>query len=431
VRDFLLICNRPARGSNANTILEHLESIHQMPGFRVWELSIIGSIPAFVDLDQFDVIGIHYSIHISDPNDHFLSPKSMDRLARYKGHKCIWMHDEYRRIDDTIKKIKRIGIDTLFTVIPEATAKRIYNSTKLPDTKIVTVLTGYVSPELETISASANDPRPIDVSYRARRPPFWLGALGQDKVRIGECFLKDGKTFDLVMDISVEEADRLYDRQWLDLLLRSKASLSSESGSSICDFTGDLERRVDDYVFRHPDTTFEDVRHIVEPVDNINSINCVSPRIFEMAACRTVIIAFPGEYSGIIQPWIHYIPLEKDFSNFPQVVRAVNNLETRKRITERTYQDIIASGNYRYEVFSLLCANALNVLEREKKPFNKARFLFGLYISPTYLLRNVIATLFQQYVLASSLRASMIRVWLSLPRPLQQFVKPLLRFVGR
>jgi hypothetical protein len=431
VREFLLLCNRPARGSNANTILEHIEAIHQMPGYRVWEISMIGNIPALLDLNQFDAVGIHYSIHLNDPNDHFLTQRAIERLSSYKGHKCIWMHDEYRLVDDTIAKLNRIGIDTLFTVIPEVTARRIYGTAKLPNTKVVTVLTGYVSPELEEIEAFWDDPRPVDVSYRARRPPFWLGELGQDKVRIGQRFLAEGKPFDLEMNISVEEADRLYDKHWLDLLLKSKASLSSESGASIVDFTGRIEQQVDQYVTAHPNAEFEDVRNIVAAVDYEYVINCISPRIFEMVACRTLIVAFPGEYSRLIEPWVHYVPLNKDFSNLAEVVRAIQSPETRQRITERAYQDIIGSRKYSYDVFSRLCADQMDLPERTAGPLHQPQFYFSLFVSPTYVARNVLSRLFQRYILASGLRADLIRTWLKLPRPVQQFLKPLLRLVGR
>jgi hypothetical protein len=238
MRDFLLLCNRPAAGSNADTIIEHLDAIHHMPGFRVWEVSMVGTLPGWLDLGRFDAVGIHYSLHLSDAANYFLSTDAMDRLARFEGAKCIWVHDEYRSVDATVAKFADIGIETIFTVIPQETAARIYR--RLPSADVVTVLTGYVSPKLRDIQPDRSRPMPIDISYRARRPPYWLGALGQEKISIGLEMLARGKAFGLTMDISVEEADRLYGAAWLDLLKNSRASLCVESGASIIDFSGDI-----------------------------------------------------------------------------------------------------------------------------------------------------------------------------------------------
>jgi len=49
-----------------------------------------------------------------------------------------------------------------------------------------------------------------------------------------------------------------------------------------------------------------------------------------------------------MQPMVHYIPLKKDFSNFDEVIAL---LEIRKRIRERAYEDLIASGKYSYAGF--------------------------------------------------------------------------------
>lgn len=432
MRDFLLLCNRPAAGSNASTIMEHLDAIHAMPGFRVWEVSMIGALPAFIDLDRFDAVGIHYSLHLSDPTDHFLSREAMDRLSRFKGFKCIWMHDEYRNVDATLEKLAHIGIDTIFTVIPEETAERVYGNGRLPGVKVVTVLTGYVSEEIRSIRVEPDRPRPIDVGYRARRPPFWLGALAYEKITIGLRFLEEGKRFGLKMDISVEEADRIYGDEWLDFLKDSRASLCVESGASIIDFSGGIERQVQDHVRAHPEATFEEVAALfLKDRDGVDVINCISPRMFEAAACRTLIVAHPGEYSGLVEPWAHYVPLEKDFSNMDEVARALRSPEIYEPILDRAYDDLIGSGRFEYEAFSELCAGHIEPRKAPERRYSRALFAAHLHFSPSYLTRNYLAHFFQRFILASPLRRTLISVWNVLPEGLQTFVKPALRLIGR
>lgn len=433
MRHLLLLCNRPARNSNAHTILEHINAIKAMPGFYVREVSMLGDIPATIDLERFEAIGIHYSLHINDPNNHFLSLKAMDRIAAFSGVKCIWMHDEYRQVNSTIVKLGHMGINIIFTVIPEETAAKIYTSEKLPNAKIKTVLTGYVEEHMRHLETPLFSNRNIDVVYRARRPPFWLGGLGMEKIDIGLRFLHECKNTDLKTDISVEEWDRVYGNQWLNLLKQSKAGLAVESGASLIDFTGEIEAAVEAYVYEHRKATFMDVAPIMADYDYKYVINCISPRIFELAACRTLIIAFPGKYSNIISPWKHYLPLKKDFSNFEEIVYYLKNKpEQCEAIIKKAYNDLIRSGVYSYRNFAKFSATAIpqsNYIAN--KPYNDIRFFFDRYRSLTYLIHNFIAYIFQGAILSGRIRRYLIAIWSKVPMSVQRMLRPHMRFIGR
>ena len=59
--------------------------------------------------------------------------------------------------------------------------------------------------------------------------------------------------------------------------------------------------------------------------DHNFSYRTISPRHFEAAAFRICQVLFEGEYSGVLRPMVHYIPLKKDFSNFDQVVGLIGD----------------------------------------------------------------------------------------------------------
>jgi hypothetical protein len=81
-------------------------------------------------------------------------------------------------------------------------------------------------------------------------------------------------------------------------------------------------------------------------------INTISPRAFEAIALRTALVLFPGDYSGILLPERHYVPLLKDFSNFADVAKLLKDPEYLERMAGRAYDDIVASGLYSYGVFA-------------------------------------------------------------------------------
>ena len=55
---------------------------------------------------------------------------------------------------------------------------------------------------------------------------------------------------------------------------------------------------------------------------------------------------FPGEYRGVLEPWKHYLPLERDFSNLDEVCGFLQDDDYLQELVDRTYQDIIESGDY-------------------------------------------------------------------------------------
>ena len=60
---------------------------------------------------------------------------------------------------------------------------------------------------------------------------------------------------------------------------------------------------------------------------------------------------FEGEYSGVLQPMVHYVPLKKDFSNFDEVVGLISDPSVRGQIVENAHRDLIRSGAYSYGRF--------------------------------------------------------------------------------
>ena len=92
-------------------------------------------------------------------------------------------------------------------------------------------------------------------------------------------------------------------------------------------------------------------RELLGPFEGNAVIQAVSPRVFEAAALGTAMINFPGRYSDVVEPWAHYIPLEKDFSNFDEVVGAIRDDSLLETITARAHADLVASGRYSLQSF--------------------------------------------------------------------------------
>src|SRR4029077_4426058 len=109
-------------------------------------------------------------------------------------------------------------------------------------------------------------------------------------------------------DIRWQENDRLYGSRWTRFITSCRAGLGTGSGASILDADGSIEEKVLAYRRRNPRAGFASIHRAVlgEHEGNVR-FEVISPRIFEAAALRTALVLFPAEYSGVLQPDLHYI----------------------------------------------------------------------------------------------------------------------------
>ena len=269
-----------------------------------------------------------------------------EAIRAFEGLKVQFIQDEYRWVDEVTTVIRDLGVDVLYTLVPADAVSEIYGS-RLPGVHIVPTLAGFVPHDLAARRVPSLSERPVDIGYRGRSVPFWLGRLGQEKVLIGQGVLEHADALGVVTDIAWRESDRIYGEDWYRFLMRCKVTLGTESGSSIVDYDGSLQRRVDAYLAAHPGAEFEEVHGaILAPYEGNTMINVVSPRVFEAAALRTGLVLFPGDHSGVVRPWEHYIPLEKDFSNLDEVVSAIRDPAVLQPLIDAAFEELVASGDY-------------------------------------------------------------------------------------
>jgi hypothetical protein len=216
----------------------------------------------------------------------------------------------------------------------------------------VLTLTGYVPESLEQVPIRALAERPVDVAYRGRQLPYWVGRLSQEKQWIAEGFLGRAAKYGLRTDIGWREEDRIYGDRWIDFIASSRGTLGTESGASITDFDGSVERAVRKYLRVDPAASFDEVSAaVLQPYEGNVIMNVISPRVFEAASLGTAMVMFPGYYSGVVSPGDHYIVLEKDFSNMDEVVARLRDDDFVAALTRRAHDDLIKSRRWSYEAF--------------------------------------------------------------------------------
>jgi hypothetical protein len=197
--------------------------------------------------------------------------------------------------------------------------------------------------------ADRHPDRDIDIGYRAWHAEPWLGRQGQLKTRIAEVFLASAPSLGLNVDISTREKDKLYGDDWSRFLVNSKYTLGVEGGSSVLDHDGSVAACSAQYLKDKPDASFEEVESACFPGrDGELGLSALSPRHLEACAARTCQILVRGDYDGILQAGRHYLAVEPDFSNVPEVLETVRRDDRRAAIVDAAYRDVVASGRWTY-----------------------------------------------------------------------------------
>jgi hypothetical protein len=216
-------------------------------------------------------------------------------------------------------------------------------------------LTGFIDVRGATEVASRMAPhaeRPLDVVYRATKLPYWFGSHGQLKHRIAEAVERVAGELGLRTDISTRWEDTIFGDAWLAFLMSGRAVIGCESGSSVLDRRGEIQKRITGLLAEQHDLTFEEVDKQMPAGWDSYAFFAISPRHLEAVVTKTAQVLVEGAYSGVLQPERHYIPVRRDLSDLAEALERVRDLEAMEAMTERAYREVYLEGHNTLEDFA-------------------------------------------------------------------------------
>jgi hypothetical protein len=325
------------------TVRDHVRAI--LACGEVDVVKVDYSVAQNIDLNNFAVVILHYSVVMASRS--FISRRLKEKIASFRGLKIAFIQDEYRWIDKTAEAIRDLDIHVVFSLCSPQIVRKVYRHPWCDNVRFEYTLTGFVSDDLCRRPTLAYEQRPLDVAYRARKVSSWIGFHTIQKWRIADLFMEDAGRYGLAVNISTRETDRLYGEAWIDLTASAKAVLGTESGASICDFSGRIQEQSEAYLARHPNTSFDELKERFFPdADGKIMMNVISPRCFEAAALRTLMIMYDGDYGGILEAGQHYVRLQQDHSNMEEIVHILKSPALAKPIIQSAYDEIALSGRW-------------------------------------------------------------------------------------
>lgn len=402
----ILIIYQLAEKTERSTIYEHLYSFRKFnPGHQFHYVNVFKTIPSFLKKINYDAVILHYTYlagdrFLADRTSWDLKTKSLEEIS---GYKIAIPQDEYDHTDRLCELFKKINLSVVYTCFNnDDDIKKAYPFEKSGVKKFFKVFTGYVDEsKLQSLRGKILNfkDRPIDIGYRARMLPAYFGRHGQLKYQLVNLFNDAVKNRTLITDINntndtfgVENKQLVkHGDSWYSFLLSCKAFVGCEGGSSLLDFDGSIKEKIIAYTSIYPQATFDDIEENCFPDLDYN-ISCfaLSPRHFEAAMTKTLQILVEGEYGGIFKPWIHYIPLKRDFSNIDQVLDTLVDYQQCQLIVDRAFEDIVLSGNYTYKRF------VNEVIDELKYSLNEGNNINNDFL---FELKTVIISLRNNYLL--------------------------------
>jgi hypothetical protein len=346
----VLLYHRPTEywHKDASTVDEHIAAFGRHSQFPVVPVNTHLGLPHRLPRAPVDALILHYSLFGSGV--YMLDEPMRDYVRASSAYKVAFFQDEYRYCRKRFAFLDEYGVDCIFTCLEPSEFDKVYR--RYSDVEcLYSNFPGYVSQEILNAAerfALPDERREIDVGYRGRPLPAYMGEGAREKTEIGGRFRELARGTELSVDIGLEEEDRLYGDDWHRFMARCRCVLGVESGVSCFDLEDEVLTEYERVAATGREPTFEDLRDVLARWDHNVYYRTISPRHFEAAALRVCQVLFEGHYSGVLEPAVHYIALKKDFSNFDEVVRLVKDGTVRRELTENAYRDLIASGEYSY-----------------------------------------------------------------------------------
>ncbi len=267
---------------------------------------------------------------------------NFDFISSSEAFKLAFPQDDYWLSDVRDQWYCDMNINIVFPVCQKEYWEYLYPKYSSIG-KLMQGYTGYVHERhlrLNRKTKKIKD-RKTDVVYRATKEPLFPNRLGYLKGNLGSNFEKICKQSEsqLLRDVVGKPKNR---NQWAKLLSNSRTVLGSPSGSStlvndwktaeiLLSITGLDESNVDNELSKQIPSSLLG-----------KDFTAISPRNIEAAATGTVQVLASGDYGGVLDPFIDYIPFDFQIESLPQLERQITDDVLLEKLSGNCWRTIVS-----------------------------------------------------------------------------------------
>src|SRR5262245_55040815 len=334
------------------TVRDYLEAFQKYSRNNINYLHVANNTRPYASFEDYDVLVITYSCRLCYME--LWSPHVRRMVANFRGLKVALPQDEYQETNKLRDALRELGVDIVFTCVPEEKITWIYPPELLPNVRFKRVLTGYVPDQLRRLPRymlPTTADRNIWVGYRGRNLGHCWGDLAYWKAEMGVRFKRACEGRGIPHNIGWTEEERIYQDKWHSFIGSCRTMLGTPSGCNVFDFDGSIERDYKAQIEQRSDLSYEEYRPKIAHKETEIDMGQASPRMFEQAALGTAMVLLEGSYSGVITPGEDCIMVRNDFSNVDDVLDQISDPVHVQTIADAAYRNLIESGKWSYESF--------------------------------------------------------------------------------
>ena len=340
-------------------------------GHRVLPWNCWHRVPQYIRETDFDLIVLDHNLLASRTAADFPARRKwLDWVSKTRAVRLAMPQDEYlwtRTLEDWFLEL---DIQVIFSAFGRDHAPRLYPRL-VGKVAFEHCFTGYIYDEILRFGPDVVRPhaqRTLDIVYRARRLPYHLGARAQLKHAIGMAGREAASAAGLRHDIETGDHATVYGREWFEFIASARAILGTESGAGAIDERGDLARLEQDMRARDPALSFATFAAAMPEGWDGGPFFTIGPRHLEAAAAKTCQVLIEGAYDGVLEPDVHYVPVDERLERLPEVMERIRDPRETQPIAERAYRDIVLSGHYSYGALAASIERAVMPLLRSRSP---------------------------------------------------------------
>lgn len=288
-------------------------------------------------LRSFDTIVLLHSVL---SNAGVIEVGLMDAIAANPAKKAYFLGNEYKLMVPKMELAERINVSLLISMSSSERVHALYRE-RLGCT-VVCIPSAGLDPAIFYPATDLAD-RPIDLGMRAYAEPWYFGH--GERRQMGDWFVAHAVELGLVVDVSFEHEDRFTPKEYAAFLNQCRGQLGTEAGSDYFDITDTFAQRATLALHALPRTP-DDIPAFYGSQGEYLPLRVISGRHVEAAGTKTVQILFEGEYNGFFQPDVHYLALQKDFSNVDDVLARFRDDGVCREIADNAYRVAIEELTY-------------------------------------------------------------------------------------
>jgi hypothetical protein len=265
-----------------------------------------------------------------------------------KGKLLMFVGNEYCLMPEKIGFINEVQVDYVASQLPEDAARWLYSDCS----KNKLFLVPHALNEKVYRPYREQHSRTIDIGFIGDRYSYAIGDL--ERTELAEYFARNSLRQKLTMDIRIGRKLRIPRDDYVEFLNSTRGTIGAESGTYYLEKTDRTQKEVEAFLSRHPKATFEEVydkffKNYANPVSG----KAISSRHFEPVGTKTCQILLEGNYNGILEPNTHYISLNKNYSNFDEVLERFTDRDYVRRMVGDTYEYVLENHTHEHRVLNV------------------------------------------------------------------------------